>query len=397
VLTGKCVVLGVCGGIAAYKAVDLTSRLKKQGADVNVIMTKSAAEFVTPLTFASISGNPVVCSMFDEPVNWDIEHISIAAKADVFIVAPATANILGKVAGGIADDMLSTTIMATRAPVIFAPAMNNVMYENIIVQENIAKLKGRGYIFAEPEEGRLACGTSGKGRLANNEIILEIITDTICFEKNMKDLNVLVTAGPTREYLDPVRYISNPSSGKMGYEIALAAKRRGAKVTLISGPVCLEPLEGVNMVYVDTALQMYDAVMENRESADIIVKSAAVGDFRPASFSEHKMKKEDVPFIELVKNPDILQEVCEKKTHGVVVGFCMETRDLIKQAYSKLLQKGADFIVANNVAEESSGFGSDNNTACIIGKDGYCDQFQNMPKSELANIILDKALEIIKL
>lgn len=396
-LTGKCVVLGVCGGIAAYKAVDLTSRLKKQGADVNVIMTKSAAEFVTPLTFASISGNPVVCSMFDEPVNWDIEHISIAAKADVFIVAPATANILGKVAGGIADDMLSTTIMATRAPVIFAPAMNNVMYENIIVQENIAKLKGRGYIFAEPEEGRLACGTSGKGRLANNEIILEIITDTICFEKNMKDLNVLVTAGPTREYLDPVRYISNPSSGKMGYEIALAAKRRGAKVTLISGPVCLEPLEGVNMVYVDTALQMYDAVMENRESADIIVKSAAVGDFRPASFSEHKMKKEDVPFIELVKNPDILQEVCEKKTHGVVVGFCMETRDLIKQAYSKLLQKGADFIVANNVAEESSGFGSDNNTACIIGKDGYCDQFQNMPKSELANIILDKALEIIKL
>lgn len=393
-LEGKCIVLGVCGGIAAYKAADLASRLVKQGAQVHVIMTKSGAEFVTPLTFQSITKNPVVCGMFDKPVYWEIEHIALATKADAFIIAPATANIIGKVAGGIADDMLSTTVMATKAPVIFAPAMNDGMYENLVVQENIQKLRERGYLFVDPEEGRLACGTSGKGRLAPAEAIMEKLIDSVCFEKDMKGLRVLVTAGPTREYMDPVRFISNPSSGKMGYAIARAAKRRGAAVTLVSGPVGLGPVEDVEMVYVQSALEMYEAVMARRENADIIVKAAAVGDFRPVDFSVHKMKKEDVPMIQLTKNPDILQEVCAKKTHGVVIGFCMETRDLVRQAYEKLLKKGADFIVANNVAEENSGFATDNNTVCIIGRDGYCDQLQSMPKSELADIILDKALDI---
>lgn len=392
-LKGKNVVLGVTGGIAAYKAADLASKLNKMGANVDVIMTKSATSFVTPLTFRSITGRPVVTDMFEEPAVVDIKHISLASKADIFIVAPATANILGKVACGICDDMLSTTIAATKSPVIFAPAMNTNMYENPIIQENIEKLKKLGYLFVEPECGRLACGTEGKGRLAENQVIIEKIVSEICFKKDLLGKKVLVTAGPTREYLDPVRFISNPSSGKMGYAVALAAKRRGADVVLISGPTNLTAPEGVEMVYINTAVEMYDEVLARAEDADIIVKSAAVGDFRPVSMAEHKMKKDDVSKIELVKNPDILQEVCKKSKNAVVVGFCMETRDLEQQAYTKLINKGADFIVANNVAEEGSGFAGDNNTALIISKDGYLEHFGNMPKQELADIILNKAME----
>ena len=393
-LNGKNVVLGVTGGIAAYKAAMLASDLVKSGANVDVIMTENACEFITPATFRTITKNPVTTNTFSEPKIYEINHISLAHKADVFLIAPATANIIGKIASGIADDMLSTTVMATKAPVIIAPAMNCDMYENPIVQENIEKLKKFGYIFAEPEEGRLVCGDVGKGRLCSGETILEKMCDALT-EKDLLNKNVLVTAGPTQEYMDPVRYITNPSSGKMGYALAKNAKRRGAKVTLVSGPVNLQAPVGVEVVNVKSALQMYDEVMKRCESADIIVKSAAVGDFRPKGYSEHKLKKDAVGIIELEKNPDILAAVCQKAKKAVVIGFCMETRDLKQQAYEKLLRKGADLIVANNIAEKDAGFAGDNNTVCIINKDGKSEDFGNMPKLELAGIIFDKALEII--
>ncbi len=393
-LADKNIVLGVTGGIAAYKAADLASRLTKLGANVNVIMTKSAQEFITPLTFRSITSNPVATDTFEEPAHWEIAHISLAQKADVFVVAPATANIIGKTASGIADDMLSTTIMATKAPVIFAPAMNTNMYENKIVQDNIEKLKNHGYIFVPPESGRLACGTSGAGRLADNDVIIGHIESALT-KKDMSGMKVLVTAGPTKEYMDPVRFISNPSSGKMGYAVAKIAKDRGAQVTIVSGEVNIKAAPGIEVVKVTTALEMLEAVKKYADESDIIVKAAAVGDFRPSSYAQHKLKKDDVPVIELVKNPDILQSVCETKTKGVVVGFCMETKDLAQQAYKKLIKKGADLIVANNVAEENAGFAHDTNTACIIDKSGKCEQLPNMPKKQLAKIILDRAIELL--
>lgn len=392
-LGGKHIVLGVTGGIAAYKAAQTASNLVKAGADVDVIMTENACEFITPATFRAITKNPVTVNTFSEPKIYEINHIALAHKADAFLIVPATANFIGKVAGGIADDMLSTTVMATKAPVVIAPAMNSAMYENPIVQANIEKLKQFGYIFAEPEEGRLACGDTGKGRLCGEDTIAEILCDVLT-KKDLTNKNVLITAGPTREYMDPVRYITNPSSGKMGYALARNAKRRGAKVTLVSGPVNIEPPNGIETVNVTTALQMYEEVMKRCETADIIVKSAAVGDFRPKSFSEHKLKKDAVGIIELEKNPDILAEVCKKAAKAVVVGFCMETRDLKQQAYEKLLKKGADFIVANNIAEKNAGFAGDNNTVCIINKDGKSEDLGNMSKLKLAGIILDKALEM---
>ncbi len=393
-LADKNIVLGVTGGIAAYKAADLASRLVKLGANVNVIMTKSAQEFITPVTFRSITSNPVATDTFEEPRLWEIAHISLAQKADAFVIAPATANIIGKAASGIADDMLSTTIMATKAPVIFAPAMNTNMYENKIVQDNIKKLKEYGYIFVPPESGRLACGSTGAGRLAANDVILEYIESALS-PKDMKGMKVLVTAGPTKEYMDPVRFISNPSSGKMGYAVAKIAKDRGADVTLISGEVNIKPAPEIEVVRVTSALDMLSAVREYAQESDIIVKAAAVGDFRPSEYFEHKLKKDEIPVIELVKNPDILESVCKEKTKGVVVGFCMETRDLAEQAYAKLIRKGADLIVANNVAEKNAGFACDTNTACIIDKSGECTQLENMPKKELAKIILDRAIELL--
>ncbi len=393
-LSNKKIILGVSGGIAAYKAADLASRLVKAGAEVNVIMTESAQEFITPVTFRSLTSNPVATDTFQEPKHWEIAHISMAEKADAFIVAPATANIIGKVANGIADDMLSTTIMATKAPVIFAPAMNTNMYQNKIVQGNIAKLKELGYTFVPPEKGRLACGSEGDGRLASNDVIIEYIEEALT-PKDMAGLKVLVTAGPTKEYMDPVRFISNPSSGKMGYAIAKIAADRGAKVKLVSGQVKLKPRHGIEVIGVTTALEMKDAVLESSGDCDIVVKAAAVGDFRPAEYSAHKLKKDQVPVIELVKNPDILEAVCKENKKGVVVGFCMETRNLAEQAYEKMLRKGADLIVANNVAEEKAGFAHDTNTACIINREGSCTQLKNMPKTELAKIILDRAIELL--
>lgn len=390
----KNIVFGVTGGIAAYKAAQTVSNLVKLGANVDVIMTENACEFITPATFRAITKNPVTTDTFSEPKIYEINHIALAQKADAFVLAPATADIIGKIASGIADDMLSTTVMATKAPVIIAPAMNSVMYENPIVQANIKKLEEFGYIFAGPEEGRLACGTVGKGRMCGDELLLEKLCDALT-EKDMSGKRVLITAGPTREYMDPVRYITNPSSGKMGFALAKNAKRRGADVTLISGPVNLEPIEGVVNVKVESALQMYEAVMKHCGHADIIVKSAAVGDFRPKGYSEHKLKKNAVGVIELEKNPDILAEVCKKVKNAIVVGFCMETRDLKQQAYEKLLKKGTDLIVANNIAEKDAGFAGDNNTVCIIGKNGASFDFGNMPKSKLAGIIFDKALGLL--
>lgn len=393
-LKGKNIVLGVTGGIAAYKAAQTASDLVKSGADVDVIMTKNACEFITPATFRAITKNPVTTDTFDEPKIYDINHIALAQKADAFLIAPATANIIGKIASGIADDMLSTTVAATKAPVIIAPAMNSGMYENPIVQSNIEKLKKFGYIFADPEEGRLACGDVGKGRLCGGDVLLEKICDALT-KKDLLNKNILITAGPTHEYMDPVRYITNPSSGKMGYALARNAKRRGANVTLISGPVNIQPIDGVKIVNVISALQMYEEVIKCCETADIIVKSAAVGDFRPKDHAEHKLKKDDVATIELEKNPDILSEVCKKAKNAVVVGFCMETRDLKRQAYEKLLRKGADLIAANNIAEKNAGFAGDNNTVSIIDKNGKSDDLANMPKLELAKIIFDRALELI--
>lgn len=393
-LKDKIVVLGVCGGIAAYKAADLASRMRKAGAQVHVIMTSSATEFITPLTFRTLTGNPVITNMFDEPSMWDVAHISLAAKANIFVIAPATANIIGKVAGGIADDMLSTTIMAAKCPVMFAPAMNTNMYENPIVQDNIERLTGLGYIFIEPETGRLACGDTGKGRLADNSQIIETVEAILYPFKDLKEKRILITAGPTKEYLDAVRFISNPSSGKMGYAIAAAAAMRGASVCLVSGATDLKPPSGVELIKVVSAQDMHTAVLKNAIDCDIIIKAAAVGDFKPMHYSEHKLKKEQIKSIELDKNPDILLDVATKYPNKTIIGFCMETQDLKDNAYKKLIAKGADLIVANNLFTQGAGFGTDTNSVSIIDKNGNIIDYPNMPKQELAHIILDNALKI---
>lgn len=394
-LKGKVIVVGVCGGIAAYKAADLVSRLKKMNAEVHVIMTHSACKFITPLTFQSLSQQYVISDMFQEPRSWEIQHVSLAQKGDAFIIAPATANIIGKVANGIADDMLSTTIMATKSPVIFAPAMNCNMYENVIVQQNIDKLKSIGYGFVEPESGRLACGDEGKGRLASTDMMIDAVIQAIGYEKDLKGVRVLVTAGPTREPLDSVRFISNYSSGKMGYAIAKAAKYRGADVTLITGPTSLQAIEGIRTIRINTALEMYEAVMEHFEDSSIIIKAAAVGDYRPLHFSEDKIKKEKDEFeIKLAKNPDILFELGKRVEKQVLVGFSMETKLLEQYATKKLREKNLDFIVANDLSKQGAGFAVDTNIVKIINKQGIVKDLPIMPKEQLAHEILNEALEV---
>ncbi|MDK2799889.1 MAG: phosphopantothenoylcysteine decarboxylase / phosphopantothenate---cysteine ligase [Clostridiales bacterium] len=396
-LKGKTIVVGVCGGIAAYKSADIISKLKKLNAELHVIMTRSAREFISPLTFQSLSQNYVIYDMFQEPRSWEIEHISLAQKADLFIVVPATANMIGKIANGIADDMLSTTIMATKSPVIIAPAMNCDMFENIIVQKNIQRLQALGYIFVEPQVGRLACGDIGQGKLADVDDIIEIIKQTVAFDKDLKDLNVLVTAGPTREAIDPVRFITNHSSGKMGYSIAKVAKYRGAKVTLVSGPTNLKPIKGIQMIDVNSALEMYEAVMAHFEEADIIIKAAAVSDYRPLKSEKHKIKKQQNDLeIQLTKNPDILMELGKKVTNQVLIGFSMETQLLKEYAKEKLIKKNLDLIVANNLSEKGAGFAVDTNIATLINKNGDIENMPIMTKDELAYVILDKALAIHK-
>jgi phosphopantothenoylcysteine decarboxylase/phosphopantothenate--cysteine ligase len=388
----KTILLGVTGGIAAYKAVEVVSRLVKLGATVNVIMTRNATMLVQPLTFRYISRNPVAIDTFDEPENWEPQHISLADTADLFVIAPATANIIGKLAHGIADDMLSTTALAIRCPILIAPAMNCRMYDNPILQENISILQKQGFEFIEPEYGLLACGYEGKGRLADPEKIVDKIQQILNVSRDLEGRTVLVTAGPTREALDPVRFISNKSSGKMGYAIAETASRRGAIVTLISGPTTLIPPENVKLVNVESAIQMRDEVISCASQSQIIIMSAAVSDYRPKDFSAQKIKRgENTITLVLEENPDILAELGRNKRDGqILVGFSMETENLIENSRKKLEKKNADFIVANDVSKEGSGFGTDTNIVTIISSSGQMKEFPLMSKYDVANAILDE-------
>ncbi|WP_277230989.1 bifunctional phosphopantothenoylcysteine decarboxylase/phosphopantothenate--cysteine ligase CoaBC [Romboutsia timonensis] len=396
-LKDKTVVIGVSGGIAVYKTLDVVSRLRKLGVNVNVIMTKSATEFVTPLSFQSLSQNYVVCDMFEDPKTWDVEHISLAKRADVFLIAPATANVIGKIANGIADDMLTTTVMATKAKVLIAPAMNTNMYENPILQRNINTLKELGYNFVEPESGRLACGDTGKGKLASPETIVDEVVKLLSKEQDLKGKSIIVTAGPTVESIDPMRYITNRSTGKMGYSIAKEAIERGADVTLITGPTNLTPPQNLKkLVKIESANDMYEAVLENLDENDVVIKSAAVADYKPKNYSNKKIKKSDDDLvIELDRNKDIAQEIGKIKNNKILVGFAAETNDLIENASLKIKKKNLDFIVANDLTKEGAGFGVDTNIVKIIDKEGNITEYPKMKKEEVANIILDKIKELL--
>ena len=394
----KTVVIGVSGGIAVYKTLDVISRLRKLGVNVNVIMTASAAKFVTPLSFQSLSQNYVVCDMFEDPKTWDVEHISLAKRADVFLIAPATANVIGKMANGIADDMLTTTIMATKAKVLIAPAMNTNMYENPIVQRNINILKELGYNFVDPESGRLACGDTGKGKLAAPETIVDEVVKLLSTEQDLKGKSIIVTAGPTMESIDPVRFISNRSSGKMGYAIATQAINRGADVTLISGPTNLTPPQNLKkLIRIESAKDMYDAVIENLDENQVVIKSAAVADYKPKNYFNKKIKKSDDDLsIELDRNKDIAYEIGKIKNDKILVGFAAETNDLIENAKGKVKKKNLDFIVANDLTKEGAGFGVDTNIVKIIDKEGNITEYPKMKKEEVANVILDKVKILLK-
>jgi phosphopantothenoylcysteine decarboxylase/phosphopantothenate--cysteine ligase len=393
-LNGKHIVIGVTGGVAVYKVVDVVSRLKKLQADVTVLMTKHATEFVKPLTFQSLAQSYVVTDMFEEPKTWDVEHISIAQRADLFLIAPATANIIGKINHGIADDMLSTVVMATKAPVWIAPAMNTGMYTNPILQRNIKGLKALGYHFIEPESGRLACGDIGMGKLASPEVIVEHVKKALV-DQDLLGKKVLITAGPTQEAIDPVRFITNHSSGKMGYAIAKAARDRGAEVTLVSGPVHLEPPAGVTLVPVVSTQDMYEAVMD-RLDQDVIIKSAAVADYTPKTYSDQKIKKAvDDMSIALKRTEDIAKSISAKLTDQVFVGFAAESQNLIENAKGKIERKGFDFIVCNDISQKDAGFKSDTNIVSIIDKESEI-QYEKMLKTELADIILDKVRTYFK-
>jgi phosphopantothenoylcysteine decarboxylase/phosphopantothenate--cysteine ligase len=394
-LHDKTIVLGVTGGIAAYKAAELTRLYVKAGADVHVIMTRGAQEFITPLTLQTLSSNPVHTEMFNLLSEREVGHISLADRADVFVVAPATANLVGKVAGGIADDLLTTTIMATKAPVLLAPAMNVNMWENPIYQRNQADLEQLGYHFVQPAEGFLACGWEGKGKLADPAEIFEE-TIGLTLPNDLAGETVLVTAGPTREEIDPVRYISNYSSGKMGYAIARAARLRGAKVVLVSGPSALSQPVGVERICVTSAAEMKEAVLARCDEATIIVKAAAVADYRPAHRAEHKMKKHntDALNLELEKNPDILSELGRRKGHRTLVGFAAETRDLLENARKKLTEKNLDLIVANDITQQHAGFDVDTNVVRLLAPDGSEEILPEMSKDEVAHRLLDRILAL---
>ena len=396
-LKDKTVVIGVSGGIAVYKTLDVVSRLRKLGVNVNVIMTKSATEFVTPLSFQSLSQNYVVCDMFEDPKTWDVEHISLAKRADVFLIAPATANVIGKIANGIADDMLTTTVMATKAKVLIAPAMNTNMYENPILQRNINTLKELGYNFVEPESGRLACGDTGKGKLASPETIVDEVVKLLSKDQDLKGKSIIVTAGPTVESIDPMRYITNRSTGKMGYSIAKEAIERGADVTLITGPTNLTPPQNLKkLVKIESAKDMYEAVLENLDENDVVIKSAAVADYKPKNYSNKKIKKSDDDLVrEFDRNKDIAQEIGKIKNNKILVGFAAETNDLIENASLKIKKKNLDFIVANDLTKEGAGFGVDTNIVKIIDKEGNITEYPKMKKEEVANIILDKIKELL--
>jgi phosphopantothenoylcysteine decarboxylase/phosphopantothenate--cysteine ligase len=394
VFKDKCVVVGITGSIAAYKAIDLVSKLKKKGADVHCVLTESAQKFLTPLTLRTLSQNPVITELFAEPHKWNVEHIGLAEAADLVMVVPATANLIGKVRAGLADDFLTTTIMATKAPVLFAPAMNHQMYVNTLVQENIASLKERGYVFVGSGYGALACGTMGQGRLIELEIVLAKAAELLFPEKPLRDIKVLVTAGPTREPLDPVRFLSNRSSGRMGYAVAKQAYLLGAEVLLISGPTEIQPFPGVKRLMIETAQEMYRAVLAHWEDCQVIIKTAAVADYRPKTQSREKIKKQSGDLLlELSRNPDILAELGKKKKEQILVGFAAETEKMLAQAAEKARQKNLDFIVANDVTQEGAGFAGDTNIVSFVFPEGQVKSLGKMSKDDVAKHIFQ---EIIK-
>lgn len=396
-LDGKHVVLGVTGGIAAYKACEVVSRLRKMGAHTHVIMTKSAMEFVQPLTFETLSNHPVVTDTFARPETWEVEHIALAKRADVFVIAPATANIIAKMACGIADDMLSTTVLATKAPVLIAPAMNTGMWTAEVTQENIATLKRRGVQFVGPDSGVLACGDTGAGRMSEPAAIVEAIEAILCPRLDLEGMKVMVTAGGTRERLDPVRYMTNDSSGKMGFAIAEAAKNRGAQVTVVAGATTAKEPEGVEIVRIESTRDLYEAVTARAPEMDVIIQAAAPADYRFAvQYTEkHKKAHDGQPFIlELVENPDVAAAVGAMKKPGqTLVGFAAETEHLLDNAQKKLDKKNLDLIVANDVSKPGAGFNVDTNIATLITRSGMT-EYPLRTKRELADDILDKILEL---
>lgn len=395
-LEGKTVVLGVTGSIAAYKIASLASALVKLRADVTVIMTQNATNFINPITFETLTGNKCLVDTFDRNFQYSVEHVSLAKKADIFMVAPASANVIGKIANGIADDMLTTTIMACKCPKLISPAMNTNMYENPILQDNLKKLEGYGYEIIDPACGYLACGDTGAGKMPEPEVLLQYILKTISHEKDLEGKSVLITAGPTREAIDPVRFISNHSTGKMGYAIAENCVRRGAKVTIISGPVSINPPMFAEVVKVSSAAEMAEAVKVRMDDNDIIIKTAAVADYRPANVATEKIKKKDDDSdskIILERTEDILSYVGNhKKTGQFICGFSMETENMIENSRKKLEKKNVDMIVANNLKVNGAGFGTDTNVVTFITRDDVR-ELEIMSKADVAEEIMNEILK----
>lgn len=393
-IDNKNIILGVSGGIAAYKSVELLRLLIKNGAKVRVIMTQNALEFVGSITFEALSGQPVCTSLFEKDGDASVRHIEWANEADAVVIVPATANIIGKLANGVADDALSTFMLAVTCPVMLCPSMNTHMFENKAVQRNLERLKADGHFVIDPESGELACGTTGPGRLPEPEDILDRLLYYLS-PKDLKDKRVLVTAGPTREPIDPVRFISNPSSGKMGFAVARAAEQRGGKVILITGPTNLPDPNNITVIRAGTAREMAHAVFENMEDSDIIIKSAAVSDYRSKDQAEQKIKKEkDEMVLFLEKNQDILEELGRRKKDQILVGFAAETENLEQNAERKLAEKNLDIIAGNLVGRPSSGFGADNNKVTLFYKDGTKESLPEMGKNDVAHILLDRILGI---
>jgi phosphopantothenoylcysteine decarboxylase/phosphopantothenate--cysteine ligase len=394
-LKDRQIILGVTGGIAIHKSVDLASQLVKRGASIRVVMTQNATRLVQPLQFQVISRNPVLLDLFNAGSDWKPVHIDLADRASLLAVVPATANMIGKMANGIADDPLSTVAISVHCPILIAPAMEEHMYQNPFVQANIQKLREHGFEFIEPVNGDLASGREGIGRMNTVEVILERIIQLLSVTKDLARKKIVVTAGPTREYLDPVRFISNRSSGKMGYAIAEAAHRRGAEVFLISGPTAVHPPTGINCHYVETAMEMREAISEVFDQMDIVVMTAAVADYHPQTVSPHKIKKKtDRLTIQLEKNPDIAQELGRRKAHQIMVGFAAETDDLLNHARQKLIDKNLDLIVANDILAKGAGFEGDTNVVTLLDRDGTHEQLSLLPKREIADIILDRVAKI---
>lgn len=393
-LTNKTVLLGVTGGIAAYKMADVASSLVKLGASVHVIMTKNATNFINPITFETLTSHKCIIDTFDRNFDFKVEHISLAKAADVVLIAPATADVIGKIANGIADDMLTTTVMACKCPIMLSPSMNTNMYENPIVMDNMDKLRHYGYQLIEPASGHLACGDSGKGKLPAPATLVEHIIKEIAFPKDLAGKNVLVTAGATQESIDPVRFITNHSTGKMGYAIAKNAAYRGANVTLVSGNATVPAPDFVNFIKVQSAADMFDAVTSNFDKQDIVIKAAAVADYTPVTTADNKIKKSDADMsIPLKRTQDILKYLGENKKNGqFICGFSMETENMLENSRAKLAKKNADMIIANNLKTDGAGFGTDTNIVTIITKDD-CIELEIMSKDEVASVILDNILK----